>query len=103
MRPNRQELIEMLSLKKKDEIEALYKRAYEVKKQYVGTKVYLRGLIELSNICTRNCYYCGIRKDNHLLERYYIDKEEVLKEARWCFEQHYGSLTIQAGERSDKS
>ena len=103
MRPNRQELIEMLSLKKKDEIEALYKRAYEVKKQYVGTKVYLRGLIELSNICTRNCYYCGIRKDNHLLERYYIDKEEVLKEAKWCFEQHYGSLTIQAGERSDKS
>ena len=103
MRPNRQELIEMLSLKKKDEIEALYKRAYEVKKQYVGTKVYLRGLIELSNICTRNCYYCGIRKDNHLLERYYIDKEEVLKEARWCFEQHYGSLTIQAGERSDSS
>lgn len=103
MRPNRQELIEMLSLKKKDEIEALYKRAYEVKKQYVGTKVYLRGLIELSNICTRNCYYCGIRKDNHLLERYYIDKEEVLKEARWCFEQHYGSLTIQTGERSDKS
>ena len=103
MRPNRQELIEMLSLKKKDEIEALYKRAYEVKKQYVGTKVYLRGLIELSNICTRNCYYCGIRKDNHLLERYYINKEEVLKEAKWCFEQHYGSLTIQAGERSDKS
>jgi len=103
MRPNRQEVIEMLSLKKKDEIEALYKRAYEVKKQYVGTKVYLRGLIELSNICTRNCYYCGIRKDNHLLERYYINKEEVLKEARWCFEQHYGSLTIQAGERSDKS
>ena len=46
MRPNRQELIEMLSLKGKDEIEALYKRAYEVKKQYVGTKVYLRGLIE---------------------------------------------------------
>ena len=103
MRPNRQELIEMLSLKKKDEIESLYKRAYEVKKQYVGTKIYLRGLIELSNICTRNCYYCGIRKDNHLLERYYIDKEEVLKEARWCFDQHYGSLTIQAGERSDKS
>jgi len=103
MRPNRQELIEMLSLKGKDEIDALYKRAYEVKKQYVGTKVYLRGLIELSNICTRNCYYCGIRKDNHLLERYYINKEEVLKEAKWCFEQHYGSLTIQAGERSDKS
>lgn len=103
MRPNRKELIEMLSLKEKDEIEALYKRAYEVKKQYVGTKVYLRGLIELSNICTTNCYYCGIRKDNHLLERYYIDKEEVLKEAKWCFEQHYGSLTIQAGERSDKS
>ena len=103
MRPNRQELIEMLSLQAKDEIEELYRKAYEVKKQYVGTKVYLRGLIELSNICTRNCYYCGIRRDNHNVERYNIDQEEVLKEARWCFEQHYGSLTIQAGERSDSS
>ena len=65
--------------------------------------MYLRGLIELSNICTRNCYYCGIRRDNHNVERYNIDQEEVLKEARWCFEQHYGSLTIQAGERSDSS
>lgn len=101
MRPDKQELINMLSLSTEEKLNALYKRAYEVKKQYVGTKVYFRGLIELSNICTKNCYYCGIRKGNAEFERYTISLEEALAEAKWCFEQRYGSLVIQAGERTD--
>ena len=64
MRPDKQEIIEMLSLTDKSQIEALYKKAYEVKKQYVGTKVYFRGIVELSNICSKNCYYCVIRSGN---------------------------------------
>ncbi len=91
----------MLSLSAADEVQALYKHAYEVKKQYVGTTVYFRGLIELSNVCTKNCYYCGIRSGNPLVERYAIGKEEVLAEAAWCFEQRYGSIVLQAGERSN--
>ncbi|MDD4224193.1 MAG: [FeFe] hydrogenase H-cluster radical SAM maturase HydE [Candidatus Cloacimonetes bacterium] len=101
MRPNRKELVEMLSLTDPGEIEKLFQQAYAVKKQYVGTKVYFRGLIELSNICSKNCYYCGIRSGNRNVQRYQISKEEVLKEARWCWEQRYGSLVIQAGERED--
>lgn len=93
----------MLSLTNEDELQALYKQAYAVKKQYVGTKVYFRGIIELSNICTKNCYYCGIRSSNPDFERYTISMDEALAEAKWCFEQHYGSLVIQAGERSDKA
>ncbi len=103
MRPNRDELINMLTLSDPAELEALYKRAYEVKREYVGTKVYFRGLIELSNICTKNCIYCGIRSGNPNVKRYQISREEVLAEARWCWEQRYGSLVIQAGEREDKA
>ncbi|HOY85304.1 MAG TPA: [FeFe] hydrogenase H-cluster radical SAM maturase HydE [Candidatus Syntrophosphaera sp.] len=103
MRPNRDELIRMLTLTDPAEIEELYALAYEVKKQQVGTKVYFRGLIELSNICAKNCYYCGIRSGNPHVRRYQISKEEVLSEARWCWEQRYGSLVIQAGEREDKA
>ncbi len=103
MRPNRAELVRMLSLTDPGEIEDLYRQAYEVKKQHVGTKVYFRGLIELSNICSKNCHYCGIRSGNRNVQRYQISKEEVLSEARWCWEQRYGSLVIQAGEREDKA
>jgi biotin synthase len=91
----------MLSLSTEEDLNALYKAAYEIKKQYVGTKVYFRGLIELSNICTKNCYYCGIRKANPDFERYTISMDEALAEAQWCHEQRYGSLVIQAGERTD--
>ena len=44
--------------------------ADRVRKKYIGDKIYLRGLIEFSNICKNNCCYCGIRKDNHNLQRY---------------------------------
>ncbi len=101
MRPNKSELIEMLSLQNKDEVEALYKRAYEVKRQNCGTVVYFRGIVELSNICTKNCFYCGIRKDNQSTDRYLMGKAEVLEAARWAWEQNYGSIVLQAGERED--
>lgn len=102
-RPERKKLIRMLSLTDPAEIESLYKQAYQVKKGYVGTKVYFRGLIELSNICAKNCYYCGIRSGNSNVQRYQIGKEEVLAEARWCYEQRYGSLVLQGGEREDRA
>ena len=101
MRPDRDELIEILSLESESDLQALYARAYEVKKRYVGTTVYFRGIIELSNICSKNCYYCGIRSSNPDFPRYTISLEDALAQAKWCHEQRYGSLVIQAGERTD--
>ncbi len=101
MRPDRNELIRILSLQDEDELKDLYKRAYEIKKREVGTKVYFRGIIELSNVCSKNCYYCGIRSGNTDFKRYTISMQEALEEAKWCYEQGYGSLVIQAGERTD--
>lgn len=91
----------MLSITDPDELKALFARAYEVKKQYIGTKVWFRGIIELSNICSKDCFYCGIRSGNDKVSRYTILPEEVIHEARWCYEQGYGSIVLQAGERSD--
>ena len=103
MRPDKQELIDLLSITAEAELQELYNRAYEIKKAQVGTKVYFRGIIELSNICSKNCYYCGIRSGNPDFTRYTIPLEEALKEAKWCYEQRYGSLVIQAGERTDQA
>ena len=56
----------------------LLKKAGEEKLRSVGNKVYFRGLIELSNVCEKDCLYCGIRKSNHEVERYNLTDDEVL-------------------------
>ena len=48
----------------------LFEKSSQIKSQYVGNKVYFRGLIEFSNICSKDCLYCGIRKSNSEVERY---------------------------------
>lgn len=75
--------------------------AYATKVREVGPVVYLRGLIEITNVCIRDCLYCGIRQSNAALARYQIDTAEVLAAARWAWDQGFGSAVIQGGERTD--
>jgi biotin synthase len=81
----------------------LFAKAEEIQLQYVGKKVFYRGLIEFSNICSKNCYYCGIRKDNKKVDRYNIDNEEIIKAALFAWKNKYASIVLQGGERSDRS
>ncbi len=67
----------------------------------LGKKVYFRGLVEFSNYCTKDCYYCGIRKSNTHSERYDIDDQAIIDAAKFAHEHKYGSLVLQSGERSD--
>lgn len=76
----------------------LYAKAAAVKEQYVGRKVYFRGLIELSNICRKNCFYCGIRVGNSNVIRYNLSDEEVVEAAKFAWENRYASIAIQTGE-----
>jgi biotin synthase len=80
----------------------LYEAAYAMKLKHVGNNVYLRGLIEVSNICSKNCFYCGIRADNSKVKRYQMSEDDVMKAALWAYEQQYGSIVLQAGERTDR-
>ena len=76
----------------------LFERSAEIKHRYVGNKVYYRGLVEFSNICSKNCFYCGIRKDNNVLERYNLSDREILDACRFANENNYGSVVLQSGE-----
>ncbi len=80
------------------EKELLFGRAAEIRETYTGRKVWLRGLIEFSNICEKNCLYCGIRKGNCNLERYNLSDGEILAAARFAYEKGYGSVALQSGE-----
>lgn len=98
---SREDLARLVSLTDPKEREALYKAAYAVKAARVGRVAYYRGLIEFSNICVKNCLYCGIRKGNHAVARFESSMDEILEQAKWIYENHYGSIVLQSGERTD--
>lgn len=80
----------------------LFAQARTIRNQTIGSKVYLRGLIELSNRCAKDCLYCGIRTSNGTVERYELSLEAVLAGAQYALDMNYGSVVLQAGERSDR-
>ena len=81
---------------------ALFDAAYQLKCEICGRMVNLRGLIEFSNICTRDCFYCGIRKSNGKVTRYRMSENEIVSAAEKALEFGYGSVVLQSGERSDE-
>lgn len=97
---DREDIIRLLSAAGAEDMRRLYDRAYEVKKKHTGTAVYLRGLIEISNICRKNCLYCGIRRGNTSVERYSMNEDEIVEAALLAHEWGYGSIVIQSGERN---
>ncbi len=98
----REEIVALLKLEDKKKIDELYKYAYGIRLKSVGKKVYLRGLIELSNICVKNCLYCGIRRDNASLERFAMSGDEIVETALWAHNNGYASIVLQSGERTDE-
>lgn len=84
------------------ETEQLFMRSENVKSESIGRYTYLRGLIELSNICRKDCLYCGIRCSNKNTERYTLTDSEVIECAIKAYESNYGSIVIQAGENQSK-
>ena len=76
----------------------LFEVADKVRKEHYDTDVYLRGLIEFTNYCRNNCYYCGIRRDNKNVDRYHLTKEEIML----CCEEGralgYRTFVLQGGE-----
>ncbi len=93
----KEEIIELLQVKNDDRT-TLLKSARKVKEEVVGKKVYFRGLIEFSNICSKDCLYCGIRKSNKKVVRYNASDDEILTACRFAWENRFGSVVLQSGE-----
>lgn len=96
------EELEKMLICEGEEENQLYRKAKEIKNRTIGNKVYLRGLIEISNICTKDCFYCGIRKSNTETARYALTDEEILDAADFAYTHRFGSIVLQGGERSDR-
>ena len=75
---SREELEELLTTTDQELIEELYRRARATAGKYYGKEIYLRGLIEFTNYCKNNCYYCGIRCGNEKVQRYRLTVDQIL-------------------------
>jgi biotin synthase len=93
----RDEIITLLEAHGEDK-KMLFEKSSEVKLSEIGNRVHFRGLVEFSNICRKDCYYCGIRKSNKEAKRYNVTDTQILEAARFAFENNYGSFVMQAGE-----
>jgi biotin synthase len=96
--PNRDEILAWLREEDPRRLEELWRRADQTRRRHVGDAVHLRGLVEISNHCARQCAYCGLRAGNNSLERYRMSVEEILNSARQAVEFGYGTVVLQGGE-----
>lgn len=91
-------LRQLILLPEGEEAELLSKKADAVRQQIYGKKVFLRGLIEFTNYCKNNCYYCGIQRENKEADRYRLTKEEILSCCQSGYELGFRTFVLQGGE-----
>ncbi|MCA6085818.1 [FeFe] hydrogenase H-cluster radical SAM maturase HydE [Candidatus Endomicrobiellum agilis] len=92
---NKREILHLLDTKESDK---LFSAADKVRKEHVGDKVHLRALIEFSNYCKQNCFYCGLRRDNSKITRYRLKPQEIISLAKNAANYGYKTIVLQSGE-----
>lgn len=88
----------LIEHRSEDAAELLAQKARKVREEIYGKDVYIRGLIEISNICKNNCLYCGINKNNKSCDRYRLSKEEILECADEGYSLGFRTFVMQGGE-----
>lgn len=76
----------------------LQKEAVKIRKEQYGNKVFIRGLIEFTNHCKNNCYYCGIRSGNKAARRYRLTKNDIMECCHYGYELGFRTFVLQGGE-----
>ena len=92
------ELKEILLCDDKEFNEYLFEKARAVREEHYGKSVYLRGLIEFTNHCKNNCYYCGIRCANRNAQRYRLSKNQILECCKEGYALGFRTFVLQGGE-----
>jgi biotin synthase len=94
----KEEWIFLLSNRNEEIAEIAFEKARQVSLQHYGNKVFARGLIEFTNVCKNNCYYCGIRAGNKKVSRYRLSKEEILTCCHIGNDLGFKTFVLQGGE-----
>ena len=94
----REEIITLLENHAPETQSYLAEKASAVAREHYGNKVFVRGLIEFTNFCRNDCYYCGIRCGNKNAERYRLSKEEIIECASYGYGLGFRTIVLQGGE-----
>lgn len=95
---SREEYVYLLSNINGEISEYIFALARETREKYYGKGVFIRGLIEVSNICKNDCYYCGIRRSNPNCERYRLNESEILSCCEDGYSLGFRTFVLQGGE-----
>ena len=98
MNLSRHDIVEHLKSKDGEANNRLFALADDVRKKYVGDEIHLRGLVEFSNICKRQCTYCGINCNISNLTRYIMSVDEIVETAGNVVEAGFGTIVLQSGD-----
>ena len=93
----------LLSNLEKGTVYEFNKVAQEITLERFGNNIYIRGLIEISNYCHNDCFYCGIRRSNTKVKRYKLSKKQILECCRYAYELDFRTIVLQGGENDTKS
>lgn len=94
----KEEFIQLFHDFSEEILEYSREKARTISKKYFGNQVYTRGLIEFSNVCRNDCYYCGIRKSNRELKRYSLSEEEIIECCKRGYKLGFRTFVLQSGE-----
>lgn len=97
-RLSKEEWITLIQNRSPDTAEYLFGKARKHQKKNFGNKVYTRGLIEFTNYCKNDCYYCGIRRSNKNVNRYRLTRDEIMECCRSGHELGFRTFVLQGGE-----
>ena len=95
---NKTEILGWLREMNPERLAELWQRADATRRRHVGDAVHLRGLVEISNHCARQCAYCGLRAGNENLVRYRMLADEIIESAQQAVNFGYGTVVLQGGE-----
>lgn len=95
---SKDDIVLLLSLTDKNDINLLYKKADEVREKFCGYEVHLRGIVEFSNHCKRDCLYCGLRKSNSVINRYRMSEDEIVYAVKNIYDEGIQTVVLQSGE-----
>lgn len=91
----KERLVELLSL---DDFTEVYEAADQVRRDHVGDEVHIRAIIEFSNICARQCKYCGLNCNHEGIDYYQMTADEILRTAEQAINAGYKTIVLQSGE-----
>lgn len=94
----RQELKALIADDSRETAACLAFRADQVREQIYGRKIFIRGLIEFTNYCKNDCYYCGIRRGNNTVSRYRLSEEQILDCCKKGYQLGFRTFVLQGGE-----